>query len=245
MKRAIWDAESIGTYEPMSTVTQLGDLLGRGEIPFHRLSPLEKNAVESEAAASMLYLDGRSYETDRWDAVLSTERRRYQRRMGVKAAHITTMLDRENTRWMMRKLRRRIRGKTVVEIGAGLGVFAIEMAKVAQRVFAIESDPEFTREFVVACYQSKPANLTWIFDTAESVLASGLGLAMKADVAVVVTGSDEEALRSLAEQFVASPDAVVLPWQDWNGGKAMIDYKGRVAPCKDRQQVTFPIKYKL
>ncbi|MND07762.1 hypothetical protein D3C83_299780 [compost metagenome] len=44
-------------------------------------------------------------------------------------------------------------------------------------------------------------------------------LALRVDVAIVVTGSDEVWLRQLAEKMAPT---VIMPWQDYNGGKAMI-----------------------
>ena len=179
------------------------------------------------------------YEPGCYERAAGTEigdRLNYEHRMGVKAQHITTICSPENTRWMMRKMLRRIRGKVVVEIGAGHGILAIEMAKVAKRVFAIESDPMWTYDFVQVLYKTKPANLTWIFDTAENVLEAGLGSAMNAGVAVVVTGSDETNLRKLAEQFVLEAEDVIMPWQDWTNGVVIIDYQGGTKPPRNMCQ---------
>jgi protein-L-isoaspartate O-methyltransferase len=164
---------------------------------------------------------------------IDVERRRYEARIGVRTSHIATIVRPENTRWMMDRMRERIADKVVVEIGAGLGVLAVEMAKTARRVFAIDSDPEFSASFAASLYQSRPPTLTYIFDSAENVIASGLHHAMRADLAVVVTGSNEGGLRALAEKFVRGPGDVIMPWQDYNGGVACCDYRGHVAPCDE------------
>jgi tRNA G46 methylase TrmB len=205
-----------------STVTRLGDLLG-GQ-GFLSLPPHLMDVAEQEAVNAMW--KPRTSDENRQDAIRCCERMRYQQRIGVTAAHICTIIAPENTRWLMKKLTPRIEGKVVVEIGAGLGVLSIEMAKVAKHVFAIDSDPEFTGAFVVKLYQERPANLTWIFDTAQGVIASGLADAMLADVAVIVTGSDERGLRLLAERFVRAASDIIMPWQDWNGNRAICDYRG-------------------
>jgi SAM-dependent methyltransferase len=204
-----------------STVTRLGDLIGQD---FFSLPPALMDVAEQEAVDAMW--KPRMFEEIRRDSIVACERRLYQKRVGVVAAHICTIVSVENTRWLMKKLTPRIEGKVVVEIGAGLGVLSIEMAKVAKHVFAIDSDPEFTRAFVVKLYQERPANLTWIFDTAQGVIASGLADAMLADVAVIVTGSDERGLRLLAERFVRASSDIIMPWQDYNGNRAICDYRG-------------------
>lgn len=205
------DLGSLGSYDPDPNLA----------VPFDSLSPSEKDAVEAEAYHAM-YSKGPPP-----GEVSLEERRSYYARCGVKAAHLATIVSPENCKWMMKKLRSRIVGKVVVEIGAGFGILAIEMAKAAKRVFAIEADPYFTAEFSRVLYKDRPINLTWIFDTAQGVLESGLGESMRADVAVVVTGSDEDGLRRLARRFVRTDHAVIMPWQDWNGGRAYIDC------CKD------------
>lgn len=186
---------------------------------FDSLTPEEKDAVEAEALAEMYSGEARV-----------DERRAYYGRAGVKAAHVATLVSPKNTVWMMERLRERILGKVVVEIGAGLGFLAIEMAKVAKRVFAVEADPYWTGEFSRTLYQTRPLNLMWIFDTAENVLEAGVGRVMKADVAVVVTGSDKDGLRAVARRFVRKDRDVVMPWQDYNDGRAIIDYKADVPP---------------
>ena len=214
-----------------STVTMLAALVDQY---FRDLPTWMMDIVEQEAVSTML--DHHTFCSRRQADIVTFERRRYQERMGVKAAHICTIVRPENTRWMMAKMLPRIAGKVVVEIGAGLGILAVEMARHASRVFAIDSDPQFTASFADALYQKRPPTLTWIFDTAEGVIASGLASAMKADIAVVVTGSDEAGLCKLAQAFVASPSNVIMPWQDYNGGRAVCDYKGEVAPCEDESR---------
>jgi hypothetical protein len=141
----------------------------------------------------------------------SDDERAHDQRTGTRSKHYLTMLSREDTDWIVVHLRDRIRGKDVIEIGAGVGVLACELAKHARRVFAVEADPGWNWAFVRHLYRHKPNNLTWIFDNAQALV----GL-LHVDVAVVVTGSDSANLRTLGGQF--APD-VVLPWQDWNGGK--------------------------
>lgn len=144
----------------------------------------------------------------------SAAEERYDAAHGVHSKHWLTILRPEDAAWIVERLGERIAGKTVVEIGAGIGVLAVEMAKVAKRVFAIESDPKWGVVFACHMYRNKPTNLTWILDSAERVVDL-----IRGDIAVVVTGSDDVNLRALAARF--APD-VAMPWQDWNGGKAVV-----------------------
>jgi len=146
----------------------------------------------------------------------SVDRIAYDERMNVHSKHHLTMLHREDTDWIISRVRDRVAGKDVVEIGAGIGVLSCELARYARRVFAIEVDPAWSWAFTRHLYTAKPDNLTWIFDRAQNLVGI-----IDADVAIVVTGSDEVYLRELAARF--APD-IILPWQDWNDGKAIVGW---------------------
>lgn len=132
----------------------------------------------------------------------------------IRSKHYITVVRPDDATWIIEKIRDRITGRVVVEIGAGVGVLAAEMAKIARHVYAIEIDPAWTYLYTRYVYKAKRPNLTWIMDRAENLVGI-----IKADVAIVVTGSDEEALRALAGRFASE---VFLPWQDWNDGKAVV-----------------------
>lgn len=93
--------------------------------------------------------------------------------------------------------------KIVVEIGAGVGFLAIEMAKHAKFVWAIEVEPMWSWVFARSLYKCKPTNLTWIFGDARSVIGK-----IRGDVAVVVTNSDIEGLQRVARCLA---DKVIMP----------------------------------
>lgn len=141
------------------------------------------------------------------------DQKAYDARMGVLSKHYLTQVAPADGQWILDRLRDRIAGKVVVELGAGIGMLAIALAGHAKHVFAIEADPMWSFVFCRYLYRTKPANLTYILDRAENLVD-----VIKGDVAIVVTGSDEDNLRQLAGRF--APD-VCLPWQDWNGGKAV------------------------
>jgi len=98
----------------------------------------------------------------------------------------------------------RIRGKTVIEVGAGVGFLAIEMARFAKQVYAIEADPAWNWVFTECLYQKKPKNLTWIFGAAETVAPF-----LRGDVAVVFTGSGHRAMLEVAERMC--PEVIFGP----------------------------------
>lgn len=178
-------------------------------------------------------------------------RKAFERREDIKTSHIATIVRPENTRWIVERLAVKFNGKgceqcdaagglrdrcpvcagrggikaladmTIVEIGAGIGWLAVDLARVARRVFAIEADPLFSQAFGRKLYEEKSSNLTWIFGTATPEMATWIP---KADLVVIVTGSDDERLRKLGEHFAKMYGDVVMPWQDYNGGVAMIDY---------------------
>lgn len=146
----------------------------------------------------------------------AADRNAYDERAGVRSKHYLTILDPRDTDWIVARVRDRIAGRVVVEIGAGVGVLACEIARYARRVFAIEADLGWTWTFARHLYQIKPANLTFIADSADNLVD-----VLRADVAIVVTGSDEDNLRALAGRF--APE-VILPWQDWNDGRAIVGW---------------------
>lgn len=144
----------------------------------------------------------------------SEEQRRHDERHGIKARHHLTMLSPADTDWIVSRVRSQIQGRVVVEIGAGVGVLACELAKYAKQVYAIEANLPWSWAFMRHLYGNKPANLTWLVGAAQSMVD-----VIRADVAIVVTGSDEVGLRELAGRFAPT---VIMPWQDWNEGRAIV-----------------------
>src|SRR5512146_135336 len=84
----------------------------------------------------------------------------YHQRHGTESACILTVYDDERAGLIVDYLRPRIEGKTVVEIGAGIGLLACHIATVARRVYAIEVDPAWTSCFLGLAYQQKPKTLS-------------------------------------------------------------------------------------
>ena len=109
---------------------------------------------------------------------------------------ILTVCDRRTARREAKKLLRLIEGKTVIEIGAGVGLLSLEMAKTAAHVYAIELDPSWSWVFVEHLYFNKPQNLTFIFGDARELIGK-----LRADVAVIYTRSGIETMRDIAKQL--------------------------------------------
>ncbi len=101
-----------------------------------------------------------------------------------------------------------LKDKIVVEIGAGVGIVAIELAKVAKHVYAIEADPAWSWLFTKYLYQNKPTNLTWIFGNAEDMIGK-----INADTAIIFTHSDLENLQKLGLSFAPQSILAYHSWQ--------------------------------
>ncbi len=130
---------------------------------------------------------------------------KYHQQHGTPSLLILTQLSPEIAHETVKLFVDEIKRKTVIEIGAGVGFLAIEMAKVAKQVFAIEIDPAWSWIFTHSLYAHKPPNLTWIFGTAESVLPW-----LKGDIAVIVTRSGISEMRELGLQFAPR---ILIPLQ--------------------------------
>lgn len=130
----------------------------------------------------------------------------YDRRHDIQSAGILTISDAAKARQVAESLRTRIAGKVVVEIGAGVGLLAIEMGRYAERVYAIEADPAWSWIFVRHLFRAKPANVSWLFGSAEQ-----FGGMIRADVAIFATRSGRESMRQAAELFT-DPANVIDLW---------------------------------
>jgi tRNA G37 N-methylase Trm5 len=160
------------------------------------VSHFRQAAQAAEDAVEMIY-----------DAFLGSEdMERYHREHGTPSLLILTQHSPRIAAEMARLLDKEISGKTVVEIGAGVGFLAIEMAKRAKSVHAIEVDPAWSWVFMKNLYIHKPKNLTWIFGSAETVADW-----LRAEVAVIVTRSGEGCMRAVAERMAPR---VVAPFSD-------------------------------
>lgn len=128
---------------------------------------------------------------------------RYHREHGTPSLQILTMYSPKLAANAAQLIAEEIRGKRVIEIGAGVGFLAIEMARIAKSVFAIEIDPAWSWAFTHSLYQYKPKNLTWIFGSAETVADW-----LNGDVVIIATRSGIEEMRALGYRM--APKVLML-----------------------------------
>lgn len=122
--------------------------------------------------------------------------RNYSERHGINSAAVLTVLD-DETAWLIaERLSPRIAGKTVVEIGGGIGLLALHLGMRAKRVYCIEANPMWSSAFVAALLHKKPKNVSYLFGAADEFV----GL-IKADVALYCTHSDVKGMGLVAAQF--------------------------------------------
>lgn len=134
----------------------------------------------------------------------------YHARHGIKSLAVLTITSPYDATREVDQFAHKIRGKTVIEIGAGIGFLAMEMARFAKRVYAIEADPAWTWVFTECLYQKKSPNLTWIFGNAESVSDW-----LRGDIAVIYTRSGIKAMEAQAAKMC--PVAIfgpILPFDE-------------------------------
>lgn len=132
----------------------------------------------------------------------------YMRRHNINSLGILTIYDSKKPFKALRIFGSSLRDKVVVEIGAGVGLAAIELAKIAKHVYAIEADPAWSWLFTKHLYKNKPTNLTWIFGNAEDMIGK-----IKADTAIIFTHSDLKNLQNLGLSFAPKSILAYHSWQ--------------------------------
>lgn len=128
----------------------------------------------------------------------------WSRRESIKSLGILTITEPQPAFEVAEWLAPEIRDKLVVEIGAGVGLLACEMAKYAKHVYAVEAEPGWSWAFTKYLYRSKPVNLTWIFGRAQDVADW-----LRCDVAVIVTRSDHAGMQEVAGKIAVSTIDVI------------------------------------
>lgn len=120
----------------------------------------------------------------------------YSERHGINSAAVLTVLDDNHALLIADHLRPRIEGKTVVEIGGGIGLLSLHMGHIAKRVYCIEANPMWSWIFAGVLLHQKPRNVSFLFGAADEFLG-----AIKGDVAVYCTHSDVTGMGLVAAQF--------------------------------------------
>jgi hypothetical protein len=121
---------------------------------------------------------------------------KYSRRHGIESLMILTVTDDQRAADVAYYLRERVRGKTVVEIGGGIGLLAMHLAEYAEKVYVIEASPVWSSVYVHFLHHRKPANVTFIFGIAEEMVGI-----LRAHVALFCSHSGCDQLRRFAAQF--------------------------------------------
>lgn len=122
--------------------------------------------------------------------------REYSERHGIASAAVLTVLDDNHALLLAERLRSRIEGKTVVEIGGGIGLLAMHLGNVARRVYCIEANPMWSWTFAGVLLAQKPKNVSYLFGAADEFVG-----VIKADVALYCTHSDVQGMGLVAAQF--------------------------------------------
>lgn len=135
---------------------------------------------------------GEVYETMEGSEVLMD----YSDRHGINSAAVLTVTDDNHAMLIAERLRPRIEGKTVIEIGGGIGLLACHLGMVAKRVYCIEANPIWSWLFVEQLMKVKPKNVSFMFGAADEFLGH-----VRGDVAVYCTHSDVTGMGLVASQF--------------------------------------------
>ena len=120
----------------------------------------------------------------------------YSERHGIRSAACLTVTDDEMAHAIAVRLAPRIEGKTVVEIGGGIGLLSLHMGRIAKRVYCIEANPVWSSCFIVALLHEKPRNVSFLLGAADEFVGT-----IKGDVAVYCTHSDVAGMGLVAAQF--------------------------------------------
>lgn len=120
----------------------------------------------------------------------------YMRRHGINSAGVLTVYDDETADAVARSVADRIEGKTVIEIGGGIGLLAFHLSLYAKRVYCIEADPNWAGCFIAALLARKPVNVSYLFGAAQEFAGTISG-----DVALFCTHSDAAGMARVGALF--------------------------------------------
>lgn len=150
------------------------------------------NAMSNENVSDLERLFSKAYKSLQGGAFAEA----FAERHNIKSAAILTVTDDETAALLTEHLAPRIEGKTVVEIGGGIGLLSLHMASVAKRVYCIEANPVWSWVFSQVLLKSKPKNVSFLFGSADEFVGC-----IRADVAVICTHSDVAGMKLVGQQF--------------------------------------------
>jgi 2-polyprenyl-3-methyl-5-hydroxy-6-metoxy-1,4-benzoquinol methylase len=120
----------------------------------------------------------------------------YAERHHIRSAPNLTVVEGEMANLICERLAPRIAGKTIVEIGDGIGILSLAMALVAKRVYCIEANPTWAATWTEILLERKPKNLNYLFGAADEFLGC-----IRGDVAIICTHPDVQSLKLVGQQF--------------------------------------------
>jgi hypothetical protein len=120
----------------------------------------------------------------------------YSKRHGIESLGVLPVTGDEGAGLIADYLAERIEGKTVVEIGGGIGLLAMHMGYIAKRVYCIEANPIWSSCFLAALLANKPKNVSYLFGAADEFAGQ-----IKADVAVFCTHSGVASMKVAGSLF--------------------------------------------
>lgn len=91
----------------------------------------------------------------------------YSKRHRIESTQVLTVYDDEVAGRIAEHLSPRIKDKTVIEIGGGIGLLAFHLGTYAKHVYCIEASPSWSWAFVGCLYSAKPKNVSYLFGIAE------------------------------------------------------------------------------
>lgn len=120
----------------------------------------------------------------------------YSYRHGIESAAVLTVYDDETASLLAERLAPRVAGKTVIEIGGGIGLLSLHLGLIAKRVYCIEANPMWSWVFAGTLLKQKPKNVSFLFGAADEF--SG---AIRGDVALFCTHSDVAGMTEISRRF--------------------------------------------
>jgi len=120
----------------------------------------------------------------------------YSERHGIKSAGVLTVHDDETAALVALSIAPQIEGKTVIEIGGGIGLLALHMGHIAKRVYCIEANAIWSSCFLAALLAHKPKNVSYLFGAADEFEGKISG-----DVAIFCTHSGVDSMKAAASKF--------------------------------------------
>lgn len=128
----------------------------------------------------------------------------YSARHGINSAAVLTVYNDEIAAAVAAHLAPRIEGRTVVEVGGGIGLLAFHLGGYAKRVYCIEANPMWSWTFASVLISKKPKNVSYLFGSADEFIGR-----IRGNVALFCTHSDIKGMTKVAERF---GDTVIDVW---------------------------------